>query len=687
MTMRAHDLDGGVPVPQQERLQTLNEISRVLASMLDLRTLYDTIYEQIGRVMDASQFFIALHQSGQPTFDVPYLREDGKLGLDDTAPYGDNVTSLVIAQGSALIYGTAEEYEEYERGHGLSEGLVGEQTSESGIFVPLNTGSRTIGALTVQTMRRHAYTEEDMGMLSVIASQAAVAIENARLYAESQEAVRRTQAILHVARTISGSLDLATVLDSILTGMRDVLPFYLAAVLLPDHAGEYLEIAGRIGPPDGRGHETIKISIGEGVTGRVFQTGEPMVVPDVRSSTDYVSDGSGHVRSELAVPLRRGENVVGVLNIERQEVNGFSQDDLNLLSLFASQAAIAIENARLFRELRNRVSDLQTIQSVVQQLTPVHEIPAIASVINLELKTLIDYHSWRLFIVDPDGQALVPISIHGPLSDRRLTVGEGVTGWIAQYGQSVLIDNLLHDPRSAHIAGTPSRPESMIGAPLLYEGSVRGAITLSKLGVRQFDQNSLRLLEIVAAQMAIAFDRAHLYQELRAEAITDPLTSLYNRRYLSERYVEERSRALRNQHTLAAMMVDIDKFKHVNDTYGHDAGDLVLQDLARIIRTTVRAEDIVARYGGEEFCILLPEIPPDDAVQLGSRLRDVIEQHDMPNAAGVQRITVSVGIALLRPGDDTMEVFARADQAMYRVKRAGGNRVCLDNGGDVSMVG
>ena len=101
-------------------------------------------------------------------------------------------------------------------------------------------------------------------------------------------------------------------------------------------------------------------------------------------------------------------------------------------------------------------------------------------------------------------------------------------------------------------------------------------ITLSKLGVNQFDENSLRLLEIIAAQTAIAFDRARLYDELRTEAITDSLTKLYNRRYLLERFKEEKSRAIRNRHTLAAIMLDIDTFKRVNDRYGHDAGDVVL---------------------------------------------------------------------------------------------------------------
>lgn len=675
------------PPQQQERLQTLNEISRVVASALDLRTLYETIYEQIGRVMDASQFFIALWRQGEDRLDIPYLREDGRLEVDQQVPYGKNVTSMVIDGGKELLYHTSAEYERYEREHGLVERIVGTKRSESGIFVPLITERRTIGALTVQSMHDHAYTDADVEMLAVIAAQAAVAIENARLYARSQESVRETQALVHVAQSINSSLDLQTVLDAILTGMREVVPFYLASILLPDHAHRRLEMAGTIGP-NAEGWRGTTIPFGQGVTGAVFESGEPVMVPDVRAYRGYISAPTDAVRSELAVPLKRGASVIGVLNVERAEVDGFSHTDMNLLSLFASQAAIAIENARLFRELQNRVSDLQIIQRIVQKLTPVHDIPGITAVINQELGTLIDYHSWRLFVVDADNEVLVPISIHGvPIGDRRLRRGQGITGWIAQHGQTVLIDNLLDDPRAEHIEGTPNRAESMIGAPLIYQGRVRGVITLTKLGSGQFDQNSLRLLEIIAAQMAIDFDRARLYDELRAEAITDPLTGLYNRRYLTERYVEERSRAIRNRHALAAMMVDIDKFKRVNDTYGHDAGDVVLQELASVIRTVVRAEDIVARYGGEEFTILLPETSPDHALHLGRRLRQTIEAYALPQVAGVKHVTVSVGVALLDLDDDGMELFGRADQAMYHVKRAGGNQVCLDDEGSFSMLG
>jgi diguanylate cyclase (GGDEF)-like protein len=215
---------------------------------------------------------------------------------------------------------------------------------------------------------------------------------------------------------------------------------------------------------------------------------------------------------------------------------------------------------------------------------------------------------------------------------------------------------------------------------------VQGVITLSRLGTNQFDENDLRLLEIIAAQTALALDRVQLYAELRAQAITDHLTKLHNRRYLSERFKEERARALRNQHTLAVIMLDIDSFKRVNDHYGHDAGDAVLQDLAMVTRAVVRAEDVVARYGGEEFCVLLPEVSMEEAEGVAERLRAVVERRRLPDAAGVRNVTVSVGVAYLATDDSATDVFTRADEAMYEAKRAGGNGVCIWDGSSFRLA-
>lgn len=664
-------------VAPAERLALLNEISRVLSSSLDLTTLYTAIYEQIGRVLDASQFYVALH--GRDRIHIPFLVEDGHQLLDEHLEYGNTITSYAVEHGITLLYGRTEECREWERSHGLEELIIGDEDSESGIFVPLTIGNRSIGTLSVQSQLPHAYGEEDVRTLAVIASQAAIAIENARLYAESQSDVGRMQTLLEVARTVRASLSLPVVLDSILSSVHAVIPYDTAEIYLPDLARGEFQMVGAAGCRAEERRDSTRIRLGEGLTGRVYATGEPLIVPDVRLAREYIGTGAEGMLSLMIVPLQQGRpgstvETIGVLNLQRAEVNAFTEGDLRVLSLCASQAAIAIENARLYSEQRQRVSELQTIQSIVQQLSPLHEIPAIARLFERELGRLIEFDAYRLFVVDQQDGSITSLTTHH--DEFPLRIGEGIPGWIAQRGEAVLIDNTLEDDRAVHIPG-PSGPASVIGAPLIYEGQVRGVITLSKHGTGQFDRNELRLLRIIGAQAALAFDRARLYTELRTEAITDPLTGLYNRRAIQERLAEERSRAVRHRHPLAAIMLDIDKFKRINDSYGHDAGDMVLGELARLVRAGVRAEDVVSRFGGEEFCIILPEISLDGATRVAERLRETIASHEMPAEAGAETVTVSVGLASLGDGESGAELLAHADQAMYRAKRSGGNRTAI----------
>jgi diguanylate cyclase (GGDEF)-like protein len=124
-------------------------------------------------------------------------------------------------------------------------------------------------------------------------------------------------------------------------------------------------------------------------------------------------------------------------------------------------------------------------------------------------------------------------------------------------------------------------------------------------------------------------------------------------------------------------MLDLDRFKGVNDRHGHAAGDVVLAELAQLLRRVMRAEDVAARYGGEEFCLLVPEIAAAEARVLAERLRQVVASHVFPAAAGTSQLTVSVGVATFQPDDAGSELLSRADRAMYAVKARGGNGVCF----------
>lgn len=169
---------------------------------------------------------------------------------------------------------------------------------------------------------------------------------------------------------------------------------------------------------------------------------------------------------------------------------------------------------------------------------------------------------------------------------------------------------------------------------------------------------------------------------LERETATDPLTGIFNRRYLERRMDQEVARARRDALPLGILVVDVDHFKAINDRYGHPAGDRVLVEVARAIGETVRSSDVAARYGGEEFVIIAPGAAPQTAAGLGERLRARIEANEIvatpgdAHAAERIRVTASIGVAVLEPRhEDARSLLAEADQALYRAKGLGRNRV------------
>jgi len=190
----------------------------------------------------------------------------------------------------------------------------------------------------------------------------------------------------------------------------------------------------------------------------------------------------------------------------------------------------------------------------------------------------------------------------------------------------------------------------------------------------------LALMPAIVTALILMAMHARMADELRALAATDPLTRLVSRRVLFERGRPLLAAARASAQPLAAMMVDIDHFKRVNDRHGHAVGDAVLRHCARQLREGTRSDSLVARYGGEEFALLAPLAQPGDAFVAAERLRHRIA--GLPcRVDGIEvPVTVSIGVAMLRPGQTLEQLLAEADRLLYDAKRAGRNRVCTPGG-------
>jgi len=247
-------------------------------------------------------------------------------------------------------------------------------------------------------------------------------------------------------------------------------------------------------------------------------------------------------------------------------------------------------------------------------------------------------------------------------------------------GTAKPVEVLARGPEAEVVERLAGRVQSVFGlshtltAPLRSEGGVIGAIVLSRRDPHSWSESARRLLRGAASETAAALVRAESYREATAGAATDPLTGLPNRRYFDE-FAALLTGGRRAGDGVAVLMIDIDKFKGLNDTFGHPVGDQVLRSVADAITAAVRDQDVPARIGGEEFAVLLRNPGPMDAVDVGERVRQAVRSLDLV-ALGIPGVSVSVGVANALGPDEAIEALVdRADQALLRAKRAGRDRV------------
>ena len=250
--------------------------------------------------------------------------------------------------------------------------------------------------------------------------------------------------------------------------------------------------------------------------------------------------------------------------------------------------------------------------------------------------------------------------------------GEGIAGKVFESGKYHLSNNTKKDSAYAH--AKTSNIDSILCLPLLMHDEPIGVLNITNKRENQFIEDDIEILTAIANQAALTIAKADLYQM----AVTDELTGLYVRRYLHRRLDEELRRAKRYDKPFAIAMLDVDHFKKFNDTYGHEAGDRVLEKVADVLREQTRDVDVVARYGGEEFVVLMPETQAEGAMIGAERYRKALEEVDLPHGDQILHITASFGVAEVSDEHKTgADMMRSADVALYQSKHNGRNRVTL----------
>ncbi len=323
-----------------------------------------------------------------------------------------------------------------------------------------------------------------------------------------------------------------------------------------------------------------------------------------------------------------------------------SLDDFVKLSFFAD-IGLGLSAAKTIKEVMNQV-----MEKIGETFAPLN---------------------WSLLLKDDETGDLTFKLVVGPSSEKLLGTqvpkGEGIAGWIAENGQAVLVEDVRGDPRFSdkYDMLTGFRTESIIGVPLKESDKVIGVIELiNRLNHEPFTPADLKLLSTIANYAAIAIEKVYYLSALKNLAYIDPLTGVFNRRRFEKQLQEDIDRSKRYGYDLSLLLIDIDDFKSINDSFGHAAGDQVLQTLAAVLKRSVRKTDIVARIGGDEFIILLPHTKLDQAENARQRiLKELAKENRLSNSP---QLEITIG---LKSGSSKgiSDLLFESDVDLYRQKK------------------
>jgi diguanylate cyclase (GGDEF)-like protein len=461
-----------------------------------------------------------------------------------------------------------------------------------------------------------------------------------------------------------------------------IVDYHNARVYVLEPSGDLVPIAfeGRVGAYEKVDLELLRTRLGVGFTGWVGLHGEALLVRDANDDPRGASiPGTDDVdESMLVVPMRYDDAVVGVITLSKLGLDQFDGHDLRLLSILADQAATALESARNLARSEDLAGELRLLLDVSGELAASLDSNQVANILARHLASVMGVEECAISWWDRANDRVASIGYYPPIPAADLTPFFGVADYpltkrVLEDQATILIDTADPAADRAEVALlVAAGHRGLVMLPLIASGDAIGLVELISTHAIDLDDDRLSLSRTIANEASIALENARLYEEARALADRDPLTGFFNHRYLHERFGQEAVRARRSHRPLSLLMLDLDDFKLVNDSFGHLLGDDVLRWTAELIRKTLRASDVPARYGGDEFAILLPDADHDEAAATAARLRDAFASGAFSRDG---RLTVPVGVSIgaatfPADGRTAAELIAVADAGLYRVKRS-----------------
>jgi GAF domain-containing protein len=498
-------------------IRAINTLASNTTNVDDLHSFYKLIHDQVRSVLGNYGFVIALYDQRTNSINIPYLFENNTFSSLDSFPVGEGLTSILIRTREPLML-----VEDTERRAIAMGAKIAGKPALSWLGVPLLARGEAIGAIILQDLEQeHSFDVEDLNFMISVANQVSGAIHNVVLINESKQSALQFETAAEIARDISSSLDLDELLEKAVELIRARFDFYHAAIFLKDLPGDFVVIREATGDAGAQlkrmGH---KLGIGsKSVVGVVAGHGEPLIVNDIaREATYYPTPLLPETRAEAALPLKVGDRIVGVLDVQSKAPYAFSDQNLRTLQILADQLAIAVVNTELFAETQEHLAQhrlLHHITTTAASGTTLDE--ALQSAVN-GLQVTLGGDRVSILLADREKKVLEVRAAVGYASDifeLRIPIGNGITGWVAAHRRPLRVNNVLADPR--YIEGSPNTRSEM-AIPLVYRSELLGVLNVESEQISAYAENDEELLGTLGGSLAAIIANARLLEQIRAQA-------------------------------------------------------------------------------------------------------------------------------------------------------------------------
>ncbi|HLH05965.1 MAG TPA: diguanylate cyclase [Terriglobales bacterium] len=539
--------------------------------------------------------------------------------------------------------------------------------------VSLQTRDRKFGVVLLPHRPGRALGPSHVRLLLGISMQIGLTIESHVSMQETRRRTREYELLTQVGQVVSSHLNSDEVLRAIhkeIGLLVDVHNFYIAFQSGDELRFEFDVRNGETVPKHSR-------RIANGFSEYVIRTGQPLLIKsgleDMRARLGITFVPEQRAQSFCAVPIFMSGRSVGIMAaLHYTEEFVFSERDVELLQTAAGQVSVAVENARLFEEQQRRARYLIFLNNISKTAISSQDAEQMLGEIVYEIQKNFDLDHIGIGVLDYANKEIEIKAEAGTTNlalGKRVPLGTGILGKVARTNDMMLVQDVADGP----LLGILPESRSVLCLPLTYGETLLGVLNVESRRAQAFAEQEVLTFRTLADLLATALHNAFVFQKLQQQSITDGLTGIKTRRFFIESVQAEWKRASRAGRPFSVVMVDLDKFKEVNDTMGHLEGDLVLARVGRLLEQKCRQSNVVARYGGDEFVILMPETGIEQAQILSERLRLWIATDPMLNE---RRITGSFGVAAFPLHGSTVEDIIRvSDAGMYVSKHAGGNRV------------